>query len=217
MPAGDEVLDGFHREVCSDHGDQGQDGHRPRSKTLGPQWLLPTLEGVLLIALIVGDPGRIDRRARNLRVLSIGLVSLLLAEALWATAQLIHTLIHGGAEASSAGPLLRTGNIVWASTIIAFALLFWELDGGGPAQRAHHVPTHPDFAFVQQLSPDIARPGWRPRFVDYLYLGVTNAIAFSPTDTMPLSPWAKIAMAVQSLISFAILALVIARAVNVFK
>jgi hypothetical protein len=72
------------------------------------------------------------------------------------------------------------------------------------------------FAFPQQLNPDLAPPGWRPRFIDYLYLGFTNAIAFSPTDTMPLAPWAKVAMAIQSMISLAILGLVVARAVNVF-
>ena len=92
-----------------------------------------------------------------------------------------------------------------------------ELDGGGAAERADHLPTHPDFAFPQQLNPGIGPPDWRPRFIDYLYLGFTNATAFSPTDVMPLVPWAKIAMTVQSLISLVILGLVIARAVNVFK
>ena len=66
------------------------------------------------------------------------------------------------------------------------------------------------------MNPELAPKGWRPQFVDYLYLGFTNATAFSPTDVMPLVPWAKIAMAVQSVISLAILGLVIARAVNVF-
>ena len=90
-------------------------------------------------------------------------------------------------------------------------------DGGGAAARAHHLPAFPDLAFPQQLNPRIARPSWRPRFIDYLYLGFTNATAFSPTDVMPLVPWAKIAMTVQSLISLAILGLVVARAVNVFS
>jgi hypothetical protein len=99
----------------------------------------------------------------------------------------------------------------------AFALLYWELDSGGAAARAHRLPRHADFAFPQQLNPDIAPAGWRPRFIDYLYLGFTNATAFSPTDTMPLAPWAKVAMTVQSLISLAILGLVVARAVNVFS
>jgi hypothetical protein len=102
------------------------------------------------------------------------------------------------------------------SNNIAFALLCWELDSGGAAARAHQLPRHADFAFPQQLNPDVAPPSWRPRFVDYLYLGFTNATAFSPTDAMPLAPWAKSAMTVQSLVSLLILGLVIARAVNVF-
>jgi hypothetical protein len=98
---------------------------------------------------------------------------------------------------------------------IVFALLYWEIDGGGSAARARHAPEHPDLAFPQQMSPDLAPAGWRPVFIDYLYLGFTNALAFSPTDAMPLVPWAKISMLMQSLVSVAILGLVIARAVNV--
>jgi hypothetical protein len=149
-------------------------------------------------------------------VLSIVLVSVLVLGALWATVVLIDDLIHGSAETNSASDLLEAGSIVWVSNNIAFALLYWELDGGGAAARAHRIPTHADFAFPQQLNPRIASPGWRPRFIDYLYLGFTNATAFSPTDVMPLVPWAKIAMAVQSLVSLGILGLVVARAVNVF-
>jgi hypothetical protein len=79
------------------------------------------------------------------------------------------------------------------------------------------MPAHPDFAFPQQLSPEIAAPDWRPQFVDYFYVGVTTAVAFSPTDTMPLARWAKLTMALQALISLVILGLVIARAVNVLQ
>lgn len=188
----------------------------PDSMRLGPQWLLPLIEGALLVAVIAGDPGKINRRSRWLRVLSIVLVSVLVLGALWATVQLIDDLINGGAVTNSANELLEAGTIVWVSNNIAFALLYWELDGGGAAARAHHLPTHYGFAFPQQLNPSIASPDWRPRFIDYLYLGFTNALAFSPTDAMPLVPWAKVAMAVQSLISMGILALVVARAVNVF-
>ena len=181
-----------------------------------PVWLVPVLEGGLLLAVILGDPGKIDRRSRSLRAVSIGLVAVLVLSALWATALLTAALIEGNQATNSAGELLEVGGIVWLSNNIAFALLFWELDGGGAAARAHRLPKYPDFAFPQQMNPDIAPPNWRPRFVDYLYLGFTNATAFSPTDAMPLAPWAKIAMAIQSLVSLLILGLVIARAVNVF-
>ena len=188
----------------------------PDGERIGPPWLLPLLSGLLLVALIAGDPGKIDRRSNGLRVVSIALVFVLVANSLWATAQLIDALINGGKETNSASALLAAGTTVWVSNCLAFALLYWELDSGGAAARAHRIPDHPDFAFPQQLNPDVAPVGWRPRFVDYLYLGFTNATAFSPTDAMPLAPWAKLAMIVQSLISLALLGLVIARAVNVF-
>src|SRR5262245_15929180 len=188
----------------------------PDAVRLGPKWLLPLIEGALLIAVIFGDPGRINRRSRLLRVVSIALVSVLVFATLWATGQLIDDLIHGGPETNSAGDLLEAGGVVWVSNNIAFALLYWELDGGGAAARAHHAADHLDLAFPQQLNPRVATPNWQPRFIDYLYLGFTNATAFSPTDVMPLVPWAKIAMAIQSVISIAILGLVIARAVNIF-
>jgi uncharacterized membrane protein len=189
----------------------------PDDVRLGPTWVLPSIEALLLVAVIAADPRSVTRRSRELRVLSIGLVAVLVTGALWSTVILIDDLIHGGPETNSAGDLLEAGTIVWISNNIAFALLYWELDGGGAAQRAHRPPVHPDLAFPQQLNPRIGPPGWQPRFIDYLYLSFTNATAFSPTDVMPLVPWAKIAMAVQAVVSLGILGLVIARAVNVFS
>jgi hypothetical protein len=189
----------------------------PDDLRLGPNWLLPLIEGVLLVALIAGDPGRIDRRTALLRTLSVGLISVLVLSALWATVLLVSHLINGGKETDSANALLEAGSVVWASNVIAFGLLYWELDGGGASERTHRAPTGSlDLAFPQQMNPELASPHWRPRFIDYLYLGFTNATAFSPTDAMPLAPWAKITMAVQALISLVVLGLVIARAVNIF-
>jgi len=188
----------------------------PDDVRLGPAWALPLIEGVLLVAVIAADPGSITRRSRELRALSIALVSVLVLGALWSTVLLIDGLVHGSPQTNSASDLLEAGSIVWLSNTIAFALLYWELDGGGAAARAHEVLRHPDLAFPQHLNPKIGPPGWRPRFVDYVYLSFTNSMAFSPTDVMPLVPWAKLAMAVQAVISLGILGLVIARAVNVF-
>ena len=188
----------------------------PEEQRALPQWVIPVIEGLLLVALIAGDPGAIDRRSRMLRLISVGLVSVLVLSALWATVRLIDVLISGGPQTNSASDLLQAGSIVWFSNILAFALLYWELDSGGAAARAHHSRSHVDFAFPQHMDPDLAPADWFPRFVDYLYLGFTNATAFSPTDAMPIAPWAKLAMMVQSVISLAILGLVIARAVNVF-
>ncbi|SEE17476.1 hypothetical protein [Streptomyces sp. TLI_105] len=187
----------------------------PDDLRLAPRWVLPTVEGLLLLALVAGDPGRIDRRSTALRTLSIALVGVLALSAVWSTVQLIDDILRGGKETSSATGLLQTGGTVWACTVLAFSLLYFELDGGGAAARAHRLPRTPALAFPQQLNPELASAGWRPRYVDYLYLGLTNATAFSPTDVMPLAPWAKIAMGLQSLVSLLILGLVVARAINV--
>ena len=187
----------------------------PHDLVTHPRWGVPFIEGILLVAVIIADPGKIDLVAPRVRALSITLIALLVATTLWCTTQLIVELIRGGAETQSAGALLAAGGIVWISNCLSFGLLYWELDSGGPAVRAHGLPAHPDFAFPQQLNPELAPEHWRPRFVDYMYLGFTSATAFSPTDVMPLRAWNKLAMMAQSTISLVLLGLVIARAVNV--
>jgi uncharacterized membrane protein len=189
----------------------------PSKFSLGPRWILPAIEALLLVALVGADPGRIDRRSTFVRTLSVGLVAVLVVGAAAVTARLVVDLIRGGPETNSPGQLLRVGSIAWVYVIISFSFLYWELDGGGPEKRAIAAPEFPDFAFPEQLNPHVARPGWRPEFFDYLYLGFTNATAFSPTDVMPLSRWAKLVMAVQATASLAVVGLVIARAVNILK
>ncbi len=178
--------------------------------------VLPILEVLLLLVLIFGDPGRIDRRSRTLRRCSVALVAVLVAGALAQTVLLAVGLIDGNSDFTP-GTLLEAGGAVWVANNIAFALLYWEIDCGGAAARAHRLRRHPDFAFPQQLNPELAPEQWRPRFIDYLYLGFTNATAFSPTDTMPLTARAKIPMLVQSLASLILLGLVVSRAVNVLN
>ncbi|MCX4808439.1 hypothetical protein OG594_43815 [Streptomyces sp. NBC_01214] len=187
----------------------------PDDLRLGPRWALPLAEGLLLVALISGDPGRISRRSTVLRSVAVALVVVLVGSAIWSTIQLIDDLIHGGHETNSANALLLAGGSVWSSTVLAFSLLYFELDSGGPAARAHHMPPTPALAFPQQLSPELNAPHWRPHYIDYLYLGFTNSTALSPTDVMPLVPWAKSVMTLQSVLSLMILGLVVARAVNV--
>jgi hypothetical protein len=116
---------------------------------------------------------------------------------------------------NSASELLAFGAVVWLGNNLAFALLYWLLDGGGPVKRSRR--SRPvEFAFTQHLNPDLASPGWRPVFLDYLHLGFTNATAFSPTDVMPLTHRAKYAMLTQASVAIALLGLVVARAVNAF-
>jgi uncharacterized membrane protein len=189
----------------------------PSKFSLGPRWIVPLIEALLLVALVIADPGRIDRRSVFIRALSIGLVVILVAGVAAVTVRLVVDLIRGGPETNSPGQLLRVGSLTWVYVIITFSFLYWELDGGGPEARTRAAPNFPDLAFPEHLNPQIARPGWRPEFFDYLYLALTNAVAFSPTDVMPLARWAKLAMSIEAVASLIILGLVIARAVNILK
>jgi uncharacterized membrane protein len=188
----------------------------PRKFSLEPHLLLPTLEAVLLAALIIANPRRINRESRLLRSGSLLLISIISLGNLWSAIRLVDELVKGTAG-GDAGPLLLTGAAIWGTNVIAFALWYWEFDRGGPVARAIAPRPHPDFQFVQMSSPELAPPDWEPEFLDYLYLSFTNATAFSPTDVMPLSRWAKLAMLAQSAVSLITVALVIARAVNILK
>ena len=178
-------------------------------------WLIPSLEAVLLVALVASDPARLARRTRWAHRIAIAIVLMLVAAALWATALLVYDLITGSGVSKHATQLLATGALVWVGNNLAFGMLYWFMDGGGPIARTLD-PAPVDFAFVQHTSPELAPAGWRPVFLDYLHLGFTNATAFSPTDVMPLSLRAKYLMLLQASVALALLGLVVARAVNAF-
>jgi len=187
----------------------------PDRFSLMPKWIGPALLTALLVAHTIADPGRIDRQSRATRAIGLGMVAVLVAGAATQAVVLIGELVGGNKALNSADALLSSGALVWLNTIVAFTFLYWEIDGGGPVARAHRGAKYPHFAFAQHMNPDLAPPDWRPLFLDYLYLGLTNATAFSPTDVMPLRHWAKLTMGAQALISLIILGLVIARAVNI--
>jgi hypothetical protein len=178
-------------------------------------WLVPALEAVLLLLLLVGATGHLAHRTPWVRRVAVTFVVLLVLAALWSTTLLVYDLIKGTGVATSPSRLLATGAVVWLGNNLAFALLYWLLDGGGPIARSLD-PTPVDFAFTQHMSPELAPPGWRPVFLDYLHLGFTNATAFSPTDTMPLTHRAKYAMVVQASVALALFGLIVARAINAF-
>jgi hypothetical protein len=181
-----------------------------------PRWLLPALAGLLLVGILVANPRRVDRLSPTLRVASMALIGVISLANIWSDGRLVLGLIRG-TEGQNAGPLLLTGGAIWLTNVIVFALWYWELDRGGPAARVHAAHPYPDFLFPQMQTPDLAPDDWEPSFVDYLYVSFTNATAFSPTDVMPLSRWAKLTMMIQSVVSLATVALVIARAVNILK
>ena len=187
----------------------------PHEGAVRVPWLLPAIEGVLLVLLLFG-PASVGRHRGALRALSVTLVVVLVLAALWATSLLIYDLIKGIGVTNSPSQLLASGALVWLGNNVAFAMLYWLMDAGGPIARSRNPDVLVDFAFTQQLSPDVVAPGWRPVFLDYLHLGFTNATAFSPTDVMPLTHRAKYTMLVQSTVALALFGLIVARAVNAF-
>lgn len=189
----------------------------PRRLSLPPRELLPVLEGLLLLVLVGANPARLRREHRVLRVISTSVVGMITLANGTSAALLAHRLVTGQASSDSASDLLLTGGSIYLTNIIAFALWYWEHDRGGPFARSAARRHHPDFLFPQMAAPELASAEWEPRFLDYLYLSFTNATAFSPTDTLPLSRWAKALMASQSAVSLVLVALVVARAVNILR
>jgi hypothetical protein len=197
----------------------------PPRLTIGPAWVAPALVLLLLIPLSILVPRR-HRETRRTRFWSILLIAIVNFFNLTSVLLLVGGLFRPEKAAlHAAGILLRTGAQIWATNILVFALWFWELDGDGPDARAHaNAATEfegADFLFPQM---QMALAGgddmqcidrnWKPQFIDYLYLAFTNSTAFSPTDTMPLSRWAKILMTVEALISLITIAIVVARSIN---
>jgi hypothetical protein len=188
----------------------------PHHFQLRPIWLLPLLEVLLLIVLVVSSPVRLDREEIWLRWCGLAMSALLGIATAWSVFRLVAGLIDG--TLSNDPPvLLGSGAAIWLTNVTVFALWYWEFDRGGPAARAHAREPLPDFLFVQMQNRDLAPADWEPEFLDYLYLSFTNATAFSPTDVMPMTRWAKTLMMAESALSLITAALVIARAVNVLK
>jgi uncharacterized membrane protein len=191
-----------------------------RELLVRPSWVLPAVQGLLLVGLVAANPRRVDRSSRLLRLVALALASLLSVANAWSATSLVLDIVRGKGP-STPSSLLVTGLAIWLTNIIVFALWYWEFDQGGPVARALATkPRHPDFLFANMTvwdDPSLCPKDWRPAFTDYLYLAFTNATAFSPTDTLPLSRWAKMMMTLQSLVSLITVALVVARAVNIFQ
>jgi uncharacterized membrane protein len=187
----------------------------PEKVTLGPTWLLPSIEGALLLALRVGTGAMEAYESPRRRQFALGMIALVSAVNAFSLAALVHLLLHGHHE--NGRNLILAGALLWITNVLLFGLWYWELDRGGPVRRRSSLPGPPDFLFPQMATPELKQSDWEPSLVDYLYVSFTNATAFSPTDTMPLTPWAKTLMSLQSLISLVTVGLVIARAVNILS
>ena len=187
----------------------------PANLVIRPRLVLPILEGALLIALLVASPGRITRRSAAIHTTALALLGLVSLDNTVSAGLLVHLIIAG--QAGDAAGLLGHGAEIWATNVIVFALWYWQFDRGGPVSRAYADRRYPDLLFPQMAQADLASPNWAPNFFDYLYTSFTNATAFSPTDTLPLSRWCKALFLAQSAVSLTTVALVISRAVNIFK
>lgn len=188
----------------------------PEAGRLTPRWFIPSFELLLLVILIAGDPGRIDRRSRFLRQVTTVLVAAMTFATVAGVTVLVVDILWGVKGASNAPSLFGRGAALWVTNIIAFSLWYWQFDRGGPAERAAQSGVPPSFFFPENVNPQRAREGWVPRYPDYLFLAYTNATAFSPADTMPVQTWAKMLMMTESMISLVTAIIVIARAIGLF-
>lgn len=195
----------------------------PPKLTFGPIWIVPALVGVLLLPLLFFG-GRMPVKVKN--ATSVALIATLNFFNIMSVILLINDLVnpHAKHHGLSAHDLLSYGALIWCTNVIVFALWFWEIDDGGVEIR-EGVPSmltaQADFLFPQltllQTHARCVPKNWRPMFLDYLYLSFTNALAFSPTDVLPLTRIAKVLMLIESLISFATVALILARSVNILS
>jgi hypothetical protein len=187
----------------------------PSTLIVGPRWLLPALEGLLVIPLVITNPDRRDADTTPLRVVSILLIAIISVANISALSLLVHDLLRN--TDIDGKPLIYSAIALWFNNVIVFALWYWELDGGGPADRHNVTVEDRDFVFPQQNAPDVFTEPWSPTFFDYLYTSFTNSTAFSPTDTMPLTRRAKALMMLQSGSALVTIVLVASRAINILK
>lgn len=185
----------------------------PSRLTAGPSWLIPSLEGALLIGMFVVTPNVVEEEHPRRRRVALGLTAFVSAANIFSLGALTHYLLHH--NVSEGRPLIVSGVLIWLTNFLIFALWYWEMDRGGPGKRAMGRDGPPDFLFPQMSDDRIEPREWRPKFIDYLYVSLTNNTAFSPTDTMPLTPMAKTVMGVQSVVSLLTIGLIVSRAVNI--
>jgi hypothetical protein len=189
----------------------------PELRSGDARWAFVVVVFALLVILIVGDPGRIDRDSRWLRVLTgtlIGLISVVNASA---GVRLVAGIIDGAKFSNDANILLASGGAIWLANILAFGLWYWDLDRGGPAARARGSDQQPAFVFPEMTHTQYVAADWYPKFMDYLHLSFAAATAFSPTDVSAIRPWAKLMMMSEEALSLVVAILVVSRAVNILK
>jgi hypothetical protein len=188
----------------------------PERISLFPAWL-PYVLGVAVLTPMVGagltaGKGRWERLEHTITILFFLVV---VAGTLANLANLMNAMVRRPAEVSGM-QLLASSIGVWVTNVIAFSLLYWQLDRGGPGGREIREKKKPDWLFPQEGAPaEDVPPDWQPTFVDYLFLGFSTATASSPTDALPLTSRAKILMMLESSISLMTIVMVASRAINI--
>ena len=185
----------------------------PKPLSLKSQPQIVILETILTVALFAISPGRISRHRKSTWWTGVALTGVMTGSNIASAVHLLQKLINGSIK--SPASLLAFGGSIWLTNMVVFSLWYWEFDRGGPGARAEAIDPYPDFLFPQMTDPEYAPMDWKPTYFDYLFTSYTNASAFSPTDVMPLTRWAKMLMMVQSATSLTTVGLVIARAVNI--
>lgn len=186
----------------------------PSKLVEGPAWLMPVAELLLVGGLWLDRPRRTRCEAARERRIVLALLALVALSNFASLELLVHYLLRGGKAGGH--QLLLSSIVIWLTNVAVFALIFWQLDRGGPDRRSRREEKPADFLFAQMTDAELVRD-WHPTFIDYLYTSYTNATAFSPTDTLPLTSKAKLLMMSQSTVSLITLALVAARAVNILS
>jgi hypothetical protein len=181
------------------------------------RWAFIVLLVALIVVLMVGDPGRIDRDRRWLRVLTGVLIGLITFVNGGSSIRLVVSIIYSEPFTQTARVLLECGSVIWVTNVITFGLWYWDLDRGGAAARASGSEKAPAFLFPEMDHPELVGEAWTPTFVDYIHLSFNTAMAFSPTDVSAIKPWAKLMMMTEEAISLVVGILVIARAVNILR
>lgn len=187
----------------------------PERSTFLPSWSGFTI-GIALILLMIGVWLGGDRPhwLRVERAVMLALASALLAITLLGVTLLVIEIMDQTAKYAGQ-QLLTVGIEAWVTNVLAFSIVYWDVDRGGPENRAKETAPLPDWLFPQVGVPNEVAPGWRPTYVDYLFLALSTATAFSATDVAPLTVRAKLLMMLESCISLATLAIVASRAINI--
>ncbi len=185
----------------------------PNHLIIGPRWLIPTLEGVLVLPLAIRRRMGGSLAEPLWRGMAVAVIALINLANVASVVLLVHRVLHG--PTASGTHLLYAAVSIWVTNVIVFALWYWELDRGGPNARGTAWERGPDLVFPQMITPEFAPANWRPGFPDYLYTAFTDGSAFSPTDAMPVTLTAKCLMMLEGMISLVTMTVIVARAIGI--